>query len=87
MTNRLLEDLEAAWPGIEWEISDSNPGVAIGNLAHHEAFVMLEEYKIAVRRHDSPWTFPCNVEAGDSIADAVGKMKAYLKQEAMNNAW
>jgi hypothetical protein len=87
MVDALLEELRAAWPGVEWEISDRGIGAASGNLAHHEAWVKLTDYKIVVRRYDSPFTFPCNIEVGDSISDAVTKMQAYLKREAINDAW
>jgi hypothetical protein len=34
MIDALLEELKAAWPGVEWEISDRGIGAASGNLAH-----------------------------------------------------
>jgi hypothetical protein len=85
--DRFLEELRTAWFDVEWELHDSHAGVAVASLAHHEAFVKLEDLKIIVRRYDSPWTFPCNVETGATIAEAVEKMQTYLKREAENDAW
>jgi hypothetical protein len=85
--DELFEELKAAWFDAEWAFHETHSGVAVGNLAHHEAFVKLKDLKIIVRRYDSPFTFADNVETGDTISEAVEKMQTYLKQEAVNDAW
>jgi hypothetical protein len=35
--DKLFEELKAAWFDVEWNFHETHSGVAVGNLARHEA--------------------------------------------------